>query len=114
MIDQWTGNKFTLGCDNNANHFKYSEYDCFMATFPKDQLIWMVSALNRSLLANDKQITTVGELLKWFGVLILITRFEFGDRASLWSLESHNKYIPRPTLEGQECLVTALMNYSST
>jgi len=90
MIDQWTGNEFTVDCGNNANHFKHCEYDCFMATFPKDQLFWMVPALNISLLANDKHLTTVGELLKWFGVLILNTRFKFGDRASLWLLESHN------------------------
>ena len=37
-----------------------------------------------------------GELLKFFGVLILITRFEkiSGSRASLWTTTAPSKYIP--------------------
>jgi Transposase IS4 len=30
------------------------------------------------------------------GVLILITRFEFGSRASLWSTTARNRFIPAP------------------
>ena len=33
-----------------------------------------------------------GEMIKWFGIIILATRFEFGDRASLWSNVSQSKY----------------------
>jgi hypothetical protein len=40
----------------------------------------------------------MGELLKWFGVLILITRFEFGNRRDLWSNTAPYKYIPAPDL----------------
>ena len=42
--------------------------------------------------------TTMGEILKWFGVLILITRFEFGSRASLWSTTSQTRFVPPPCL----------------
>jgi hypothetical protein len=39
----------------------------------------------------------MGELLKWFGVLILITRFEFGNCRDLWSdMLALSKYIPAP------------------
>ncbi len=39
----------------------------------------------------------MGELLKWFGVLVLITRFEFGNRRDLWSNSTAPfKYIPAP------------------
>jgi len=60
--------------------------------------MWMVQKLNTSLFTANKKPTTAGELLKWFGVLILITRFEYGDRASLWSPETDSRYIPPPML----------------
>ena len=98
MIDQWTGDECAQGCDNNANNFKHNEFGCFMACFPHDQLLWMVDSLNLSLVAAEKKATTVGELLKWFGVLILAARFEYGERPSLWSHETNNKYIPPASL----------------
>jgi len=99
MIDQWSGAELSLGCDNSGGHFKFSEHDSFMACFPKDQLLWMVQALNRNLSAAGKKTTTAGETLKWFGVLILVTRFEHGDCAGLWSAaSSSNRFVPPPSL----------------
>jgi len=95
MTCQWTGNEYTEGCDN-GNAPKYSELDCFMACFPKSQLNWMVDRLSRALLDHHREPTTLGEVLKWFGVLMLITRFEFGLRSDLWSPISRCKYIPAP------------------
>ena len=40
-----------------------------------------------------KNYTPAGEIDKFFGVMLLVTRFEFGSRASLWSNTSTNKYI---------------------
>jgi Transposase IS4 len=40
----------------------------------------------------------MGELLKFFGVLILITRFEFSNRRDLWSPKSNNWFIPTPAI----------------
>ena len=34
------------------------------------------------------------EILKFFGILVLMTRFEFESRASLWSTFSLSKYVP--------------------
>ena len=34
--------------------------------------------------------------MKWFGIIILASRFEFGDRASLWSTVSKSKYSSVP------------------
>jgi len=98
IVNQWSGDELTCGCDNNSNHFKISEYECFMSCFPKDQLFWMVRRLNLNLSIAGKKVTTTGELLKWFGVLVLITRFEYGERASLWSPESSCRYLPPPLL----------------
>ena len=35
-------------------------------------------------------------MIKWFGIMILATRFEFGDRARLWSTVSQSKYKSAP------------------
>jgi hypothetical protein len=45
----------------------------------------MVEETNKNLVREGKAKTTKGELLKWFGtsILLLITRFEFGDHAAL-------------------------------
>ena len=43
-----------------------------------------------------KTYTSAGEIVKFFGVMLLATRFEFGSRASLWSNVTTNKYIPAP------------------
>jgi Transposase IS4 len=39
----------------------------------------------------------VGEILKFFGIMILCTKFEFRSRSSLWSTTSVSKYIPAPS-----------------
>jgi len=71
--------------------------NCFMAMFPKTQLLWKVDRLNAQLATHDKGATAARELLKWFGVLMLVTRFEFGNRADLWSETSRCKCIPGPS-----------------
>ena len=35
-------------------------------------------------------------MIKWFGIIILATRFEYGDRANLWSTVSQSKYSSIP------------------
>ena len=35
-------------------------------------------------------------MMKWFGIIILATCFEFGDRASLWYIVSKSKYMSAP------------------
>lgn len=37
-------------------------------------------------------------MLKFFGLCILVTRFEFGSRRELWSMARPSKYIPSPVL----------------
>jgi len=95
MVCQWTGNEFTQGFESGTVP-KCSELDCFMACFPKTQLVWMLNNLNSSLVANDKKPSAIGELLKWFGVLMLMTRFECGDHSSLWSDQTTCKCMPPP------------------
>lgn len=58
-------------------------YDYFVAIFPSDQLARMVRLTSAKLLARNMPPTAAGELLKFMGVTILATRYEFGSRAQL-------------------------------
>jgi hypothetical protein len=75
----------------------YSRLDYFLFMFPPDQLSTMVTLTSERLLETGKAAITTGELLKFFGVLLLITRFEFSARASLWSNTAPSKYQPAPS-----------------
>jgi Transposase IS4 len=90
---QYTDQEFTPGCDPQG---KVSTLDYFMAVFPKEQLRMMVEQTSDNLRMNGHPKVTKGELLKWFGILLLVTRFEFGERKELWSTKSRCKYIPAP------------------
>ena len=94
VTDQYTGQDYTPGCDSNK---ELRPIDFFMAVFPKKQLSMMVEKTSERLVVAGKPRLTKGELLKWFGVLILITRFEFGERDHLWRETSTCKYIPSPS-----------------
>ena len=94
VTDQYTGQDYTPGCDSNK---ELRPIDFFMAVFPKKQLSMMVEKTSERLAVAGKPRLTKGELLKWFGVLILITRFEFGERDRLWRETSTCKYIPSPS-----------------
>lgn len=99
MRCQHTGAEFTPGCDHNKKeNFSYSPYDFFMAVFPKEHLKFMVVNTSAALRKAGEEETNTGELLKYFGVSILITNFEFSQRSDLWSATSKNKYIPAPAL----------------
>ena len=82
---------------NNAAGFsKMSRFDFFLLMFPPTQLTDMVRLTNDELVRRGKSNTTKGEILKLFGVMILITSFEFTSRASLWSTVATYKYRPAP------------------
>ena len=67
--------------------------------FPPEQLQPILQLTNNELAMAKKNYTTAGEIVKFFGVMLLVTRFEFGSRASLWSNMSTNKYIPAPSFD---------------
>ena len=62
--------------------------------FPPEQLKLILQLTNNELAMARKNYTTAGEMVKFFVVMLLVTWFEFGYRASLWSNMSTNKYIP--------------------
>jgi hypothetical protein len=75
----------------------FSRLDYFLLMFPPEQLAMIVALTSENLLLKTKAATTPGEVLKFFGVLILVTRFEFTSRASLWSNTAPSKYQPAPS-----------------
>jgi len=64
--------------------------------FPMHQLTRMVRLTSSNLEARGMQRTDGGEVLKWVGVTLLATRYEFGARADLWSARSRSKYMLAP------------------
>ena len=62
--------------------------------FPPDQLAEMVRLTNKKLRAANRRETTRGEILKFFGIVVLCTCFEFQSRENLWSTTAPSKYRP--------------------
>jgi Transposase IS4 len=96
LQDQYgRGFEFTPGCDQGPEQ-KFTVLDYFLAVFPRKQLQEMEERTNNILESLNPQLqpTTVGEILKFFGVLILITRFEFGKRSSLWATKGFTRLVP--------------------
>jgi len=73
-------------------------YDYFQWMFPMGFLSTIVSYSNYELEKRNLKSTSLGEILKYFGVIVLMSRFEFSGRRSLWSSQSGTKYIPTPML----------------
>ena len=69
-------------------------YASFLWMFPHSMLLLIVEETNIVLEEEGLKFTSVGEILKFFGVLVLMTRFEFGSRHTLWHTKGANKYIP--------------------
>ena len=83
------------GGDNN-NDDRFSRLDIFLMMFPPNELEVIINTTNHKL--EEKQIikTTRGEIIRFFGTLILITKYEFGSRSSLWSSHPPTKYENAP------------------
>jgi hypothetical protein len=84
------GNIHGPGSDKSRN---VSRLDYFMMMFPPQQLSIMLQLTNSALMSGGRRPTSKAELLKYFGVMILCTRYEFTARASLWSTTAPSKYV---------------------
>ena len=95
VTDQYHGTKLKPGCDKSKKSL--NPFDFFIAMFPKKQLEEMVVNTSEALNIKGKPSTSTGEMLKFFGVMILATRYEFGCRRSLWSTNQTSKYLASPS-----------------
>jgi Transposase IS4 len=70
-----------------------SVLDCFLAFFPPNAMKNIMYVTNKKLEEDEQPEMRMGELLKFFGVLILITKFEFSNHRDPWSPNSNNQFI---------------------
>jgi hypothetical protein len=71
-----------------------SKLDYCLLMLPPKELSLIVRLTSARLLADNEPGNTKGEILKFFGVLLLIARFEFGSRRSLTATKAPSQYIP--------------------
>jgi Transposase IS4 len=69
-----------LRAESNVNK-QLSRLDVFYLMFPPSQLDVMVRCTNNVMRDRNKKTTTKGEMLKFLGIIVLMTRYEF---KSLW------------------------------
>jgi hypothetical protein len=70
----------------------------FTAMFPPNQLARMVEVISDRLETIEQPQLTTGELLNFFGVLILGALHEIGQRADLWKTEVGNRPLQAPAV----------------
>lgn len=91
--DHRTGTLLEEDCDEGT---LMTRLDYFLCMFPPQALLSIVRLTTRQLQLISKPATSKGEIVKFFGVITLTTKFEFDDRRSLWATTATSKYIPAP------------------
>ena len=87
---------YMLGCGGDYQN-SYSRLEYFLMLFPPEQLQLILQLTNNELAMARKNYTMAGEIVQFFGVMLLVTQFELGSRASLWSNVTTKKYILAPS-----------------
>jgi Transposase IS4 len=93
---QFQGRDGKWMCEDDDVELKCSALDYFIAAFPPNALKCILILTNKSLQKNERKEIELGEVLQFFGVVLLITRFDFGQRCELWNSVLSFKYIPSP------------------
>ena len=80
---------------------KLSRLDVFKEMFPQRQIALMVVMTSKELAEEKHKDTSESELLKFFGVMILLTQMRVRERRTTWESGSfkHWKYMPRQWLQ---------------
>lgn len=81
--------------ENHGSNGK-TPLDYFTWMFPMSHLGKIVTMTNLNLVKNGRPVTSTSEILRFFGVIVLMSRYEFGSRRDLWATSTGNKYIPAP------------------
>ena len=87
-------NGLVLSPSNKEASAGMSRLDFLMLMFPPNHLLKIFQLTNTQLAKFYQKEKNRQEILKFFDILVLMTRFEFGLRASLWSTFSPSKYVP--------------------
>ena len=94
-IQTITGDVISQGCELGKI---MSRLDFFLVMFPPAQLIQCTVLTNKVLKKEKLKETTTGEILKCFGIIILLSKFEFCKRRDLWTNTSQFRYVSAPAL----------------
>ena len=70
------------GCESGK---MMSKLDFFLLMFLPSQQTQCTLLINIELRGDKIKETTTGEVLKYFGILIILSKFEFNKRRDLWS-----------------------------
>ena len=71
-----------------------SRLDYFLMMFPPESLRHIVTLTNAQLAKCNLDEMDVAEFLRWFGVVLLISRCEFSLQRELWEVRNHSKFLP--------------------
>jgi Transposase IS4 len=82
--------------EDDDQDLKRSPLDYFLVAFPPTALKRILTLTNKSLRNNGGKEIELGELLRFFGVVLLITKLDFRRRCELWNTVGMFKYIPSP------------------
>ena len=91
-----TGEMWRDNCNLDSS---ISQLDVFLQMFPAEALNIMHRETNKCINKqenNNQTTTTKQELLKFIGIIILTTKYEWNDRADLWSNQKPSKYEMAP------------------
>jgi Transposase IS4 len=66
----------------------------FLACMPPATIKRILKETNKKLTMHESSLLDIAELLRFFGICILVTRFEFESRRDLWSVNTSTKFIP--------------------
>jgi Transposase IS4 len=97
MRRPWSVRRLQAGLISESTGFSsLTPYDYFLAMLPYAHLGEIARLTNIHLQQQKLALISVGELLKFFGVLVLMTRLELGKRHDLWKTSPSSRYIPAP------------------
>ena len=71
------GSRIFPGCEEGKN---MTRLEYFILMFPPNQLTEMVRLTNRELKEKEEKSMTIGEMVEFMGICIIITRFQFSSR----------------------------------
>jgi hypothetical protein len=72
--------------------------DYFHAVMPQYTMQRLLKETNKELSDRDLEILTHTELLRFFGVCLLITQFDFDNCRDLWMMATGSNYMVPPNL----------------
>jgi hypothetical protein len=106
MRRPWSVRRLQGDLISESTHFSsLTPYDYFLSMFPYAHLGENDRLTNIHLQLQKLALISVGEQLKFFGVLVLMTLFEFGKRHDLWKTSPSSTYIAAPAFgkTGMSC-----------